>query len=88
MPSDVCGSAAERMDVSVLNLDALKKDLGLEFEQWCNNPEDDLRALAAERLIRMEIVSLCYLALFCYVSNFECSFLLESSFEFLCQLAL
>ena len=88
MPPDVYGSVAEQMDVSVLNLDALKKDLGLEFEQWCNNPEDDLRALAAERLIHMERVSLCYVALFCCVSNFECSFLLESSIEFLCQLAL
>ena len=64
-PMEVCGRSAD-MDLSVVNLDALKRKLGLEFEQWCSTPEEDLRALAAERLIRMDTVSHYLFALLCY----------------------
>ncbi len=51
--------AAHQMDVSVPNLDAWKCALRLEVEQWCCSQED-LKELAAKRMVRVERVSSCH----------------------------
>ena len=59
MPLEVDGSAVAEMDEPVRNLDTLRRELKLEFEQWNSSPGDDLRELAVQRMVHMQSVSLC-----------------------------
>lgn len=60
MPShQEVSDAADQMDVSVPNMDGWKCALRLEVEQWRCSPED-LKELAAKRMVRVERVSSCH----------------------------